>query len=242
MTTFKNKLKEIMGHSQDEVQSDGQLDDYEADGDEIFVNDEGTSLKQSISLLGSQCALDEPNCDEYANDEISIIENKNLDSVFDGKNEDDQDYELSKYRSKIISEVREENERHQTILNCHDLLNNQERENARDIIKDLTQILPELLAMKNSIQIDNALQKFSSNFCKAVWEKRKTVIESSSDPLIINEDGVYLAVYSALSLTLRLIKATITMNRSKLIHRLLNRNLLMIFTIVESWSIYHQLG
>uniref|UniRef100_T1KAA6 SEC7 domain-containing protein n=1 Tax=Tetranychus urticae TaxID=32264 RepID=T1KAA6_TETUR len=211
MTTFKNKLKEIMGHSQDEVQSDGQLDDYEADedetaSDEIFVTDEGASLKQSISSLGSQCALDEPNCDEDANDEISIIENKNLDNVFDGNNEDDQDYELSKYRSKIISEVREENERHQTILNCHDLLSNQERENARDIIKDLTQILPELLAMKNSIQIDNALQKFSSNFCKAVWEKRKTIIESSSDPLIINGDGVYLAVYSALSLNLKLIK------------------------------------
>lgn len=170
INTFKSKLKEIMGNSQDEAQSDGQVDDYEADedetaSDEIFVTDEGASLKQSISSLDSQCAADEPNCDKDANGEI-IIEDKKRDD-FTCDNEDDPDFELSKYRSKIILEVREENERHQTILNCHDLLSNQERENARDIIKDLTQILPELLVMKNSVQIDNALQKFASNFCKS---------------------------------------------------------------------------
>ncbi|XP_024084809.1 brefeldin A-inhibited guanine nucleotide-exchange protein 3 isoform X1 [Cimex lectularius] len=72
-----------------------------------------------------------------------------------------------------------------------------DRDNARHFIETLREFLPTLLPLKYSIEIDDAIQKFASNYCQV----KNTDLESA----IVNANGIYLATYSALSLNLKLI-------------------------------------
>lgn len=76
-----------------------------------------------------------------------------------------------------------------------------ERHNARHFVKTLQHILlPNLLSLRSSIQVDEVLQEFASKCCQ------HNSAQSYEIATIMNADGVYLATYSALLLDLKLIQ------------------------------------
>ncbi|EFA08546.2 Brefeldin A-inhibited guanine nucleotide-exchange protein 3-like Protein [Tribolium castaneum] len=76
-----------------------------------------------------------------------------------------------------------------------------ERHNARHFVKTLQNILlPNLLSLRSSIQVDEVLQEFASKCCQ------HNSAQSYEISTIMNADGVYLATYSALLLDLKLIQ------------------------------------
>ncbi|KAL1497847.1 hypothetical protein ABEB36_008734 [Hypothenemus hampei] len=77
-----------------------------------------------------------------------------------------------------------------------------ERHNARHFVKTLQHILlPNLLTLRSSIQVDEVLQEFASKCCQ------HNSAQNFEVSTIMNADGVYLATYSALLLDLKLIQA-----------------------------------
>ncbi|BES88159.1 Domain of unknown function (DUF1981) [Nesidiocoris tenuis] len=80
-----------------------------------------------------------------------------------------------------------------------------ERDNARHFIATLLEFLPLLRNLKYTIEIDDAIQKFASNYCEGLSTKRNR--NNSGETTIVNADGIYLATYSSLSLNLMLINS-----------------------------------
>lgn len=77
-----------------------------------------------------------------------------------------------------------------------------ERHNARHFVKTLQHILlPNLMTLRSSIQVDEVLQEFASKCCQ------HNSAQSYEITTIMNADGIYLATYSALLLDLKLIQA-----------------------------------
>nr|XP_022917000.1 brefeldin A-inhibited guanine nucleotide-exchange protein 3 [Onthophagus taurus] len=77
-----------------------------------------------------------------------------------------------------------------------------ERHNARHFVKTLQNILlPNLLSLRSSIQIDDVLQEFASKCCQ------HNSAQNYEITTIMNADGIYLATYSALLLNLKLIQS-----------------------------------
>ncbi|KAJ8927843.1 hypothetical protein NQ314_019645 [Rhamnusium bicolor] len=77
-----------------------------------------------------------------------------------------------------------------------------ERHNSRHFVKTLQHILlPNLITLRSSIQVDEVLQEFASKCCQ------HNSAQSYEIATIMNADGVYLATYSALLLDLKLIQA-----------------------------------
>ncbi|GIY54583.1 brefeldin A-inhibited guanine nucleotide-exchange protein 3 [Caerostris extrusa] len=86
----------------------------------------------------------------------------------------------------------------------------QERQNAQNFVSVLRLFLPELLAIRSSIEADQALQEFSSKYCEDLWQSQQSIKDTesklTSHITILNADGIYLALYSALLLNLKLIR------------------------------------
>ncbi|XP_035228366.1 brefeldin A-inhibited guanine nucleotide-exchange protein 3-like [Stegodyphus dumicola] len=86
----------------------------------------------------------------------------------------------------------------------------QERQNARHFVQVLQSFLPDLLAMRSSIEADQAMQEFSSKYCESFWQEQQSVKEKNADIVshitILNADGIYLALFSVLLLNLKLIR------------------------------------
>ncbi|XP_014677838.1 PREDICTED: brefeldin A-inhibited guanine nucleotide-exchange protein 3-like [Priapulus caudatus] len=84
-----------------------------------------------------------------------------------------------------------------------------ERSNARDFSCRLAELLPRLLRIRSSIEVDDALQQFASSYCEELAQKQKSINTRDANSLshiaIVNADGVYLACYSALLFNLKLI-------------------------------------
>ncbi|KAB7505569.1 hypothetical protein Anas_00313 [Armadillidium nasatum] len=82
----------------------------------------------------------------------------------------------------------------------------QEREqlNAQHFCITLQALLPSLLAIRSTIEVDEAVLEFSSKYCQGVYSH---CMESKNCPIIINADGIYLSTYAALSLNLKLIRS-----------------------------------
>ncbi|XP_057667053.1 brefeldin A-inhibited guanine nucleotide-exchange protein 3 isoform X2 [Diorhabda carinulata] len=77
-----------------------------------------------------------------------------------------------------------------------------ERHNARHFIKTLQQsLLPNLLTLRSSIQVDEVLQEFASKCCQ------HNSAQNYEISTIMNADGIYLATYSALLLDLKLVQS-----------------------------------
>uniref|UniRef100_A0A6P7F2C8 Brefeldin A-inhibited guanine nucleotide-exchange protein 3 isoform X1 n=2 Tax=Diabrotica virgifera virgifera TaxID=50390 RepID=A0A6P7F2C8_DIAVI len=77
-----------------------------------------------------------------------------------------------------------------------------ERHNARYFVKTLLHsLLPNILSLRSSIQVDEVLQEFASKCCQ---HNSTPNYEIST---IMNADGIYLATYSALLLDLKLIQS-----------------------------------
>ncbi|CAG4960165.1 unnamed protein product [Parnassius apollo] len=82
-----------------------------------------------------------------------------------------------------------------TITECNVDL---ERHNARQFIKTLqNSLLPKLIHLRTCIEVDEAMQDFASKCCQ------HNATQPPATACIMNADGVYLATYSALLLTLK---------------------------------------
>ncbi|CAG9864816.1 unnamed protein product [Phyllotreta striolata] len=84
-----------------------------------------------------------------------------------------------------------------------------ERHNARHFVKTLQQaVLPDLLSLRSSIQVDELLQEFASKCCRSNSSSSSSSRNGeTSTTTIMNADGIYLATYSALLLDLKLIRS-----------------------------------
>ncbi|XP_026321687.1 brefeldin A-inhibited guanine nucleotide-exchange protein 3 isoform X2 [Hyposmocoma kahamanoa] len=73
-----------------------------------------------------------------------------------------------------------------------------ERHNARQFVKTLqVSLLPKLLNLRTCIEVDEAMQEFASKCCQ------HNAAQPPATSCIMNADGVYLATYAALLLTLK---------------------------------------
>jgi brefeldin A-inhibited guanine nucleotide-exchange protein 3 len=80
-----------------------------------------------------------------------------------------------------------------------------DRKHAKEFAKILkAQLVPKLLKLNNSIEIDSEIQEFSSNICH---QNSMNVSDFDYNLTAINADGIYLATYSTLLLSLQLMRA-----------------------------------
>ncbi|KAH6929002.1 hypothetical protein HPB50_022379 [Hyalomma asiaticum] len=81
-----------------------------------------------------------------------------------------------------------------------------ERRTAQEFVDHLASFLPRLLHIRSSIEADQELQQFASDYAETLWQQQQqqhnsTELEGSPNHItIVNADGIYLATYSALLL------------------------------------------
>ncbi|CAN7988152.1 unnamed protein product [Ixodes hexagonus] len=105
---------------------------------------------------------------------------------------------------------RSERERLERFFESNDKFAERERKTAREFVGRLSEFLPRLLHIRSSIEADQDLQQFASDYSEALWQQQQ--LHSSFEPddgphhiTIVNADGIYLATYSALLLDLKLL-------------------------------------
>lgn len=80
-----------------------------------------------------------------------------------------------------------------------------DRQHAREFAKALTNdLVPKLLRLRSSVEVDEAMQEFASAICQ---ENSMNYSDFDYNLTAINADGIYLATYSVLLLSLQLMKA-----------------------------------
>lgn len=80
-----------------------------------------------------------------------------------------------------------------------------DRQHAREFTKSLTNdLVPKLLRLRSSVEVDESMQEFASNICQ---ENSMNYSDFDYNLTAINADGIYLATYSALLLSLQLMTA-----------------------------------
>lgn len=80
-----------------------------------------------------------------------------------------------------------------------------DRQHAREFTKSLTNnLVPRLLKLRTSVEVDEAIQDFASNICQ---ENSMNYSDFDYNLTAINADGIYLATYSALLLSFQLMKS-----------------------------------
>ncbi|XP_032296535.1 brefeldin A-inhibited guanine nucleotide-exchange protein 3 isoform X2 [Drosophila virilis] len=80
-----------------------------------------------------------------------------------------------------------------------------DRQHARDFAKALRQdLVPKLLRLRSCVELDEAMQEFASAVCQ---ENSMNFSDFDYNLTAINADGIYLAIYSSLLLSLQLMRA-----------------------------------
>ncbi|EDW86315.1 uncharacterized protein Dwil_GK15780 [Drosophila willistoni] len=80
-----------------------------------------------------------------------------------------------------------------------------DRQHARDFARALRQdLVPKLLRLRSCVELDEAMQEFASAVCQ---ENSMNFSDFDYNLTAINADGIYLAIYSSLLLSLQLMKA-----------------------------------
>ncbi|XP_055842958.1 brefeldin A-inhibited guanine nucleotide-exchange protein 3 [Episyrphus balteatus] len=80
-----------------------------------------------------------------------------------------------------------------------------DRQHARDFAKALrVDLVPKLLRLRSCVEVDEAMQEFASTVCQ---ENSMNYSDFEYNLTAINADGIYLAIYSALLLSLQLTRA-----------------------------------
>lgn len=91
-----------------------------------------------------------------------------------------------------------------------------DRKHAREFTKSLANnLVPRLLKLRASVEVDEAIQDFASNICQ---ENASNYSDFDYNLTAINADGIYLATYSALLLSFQLMKAGHYENNSEVRH------------------------
>nr|XP_036676973.1 brefeldin A-inhibited guanine nucleotide-exchange protein 3 isoform X1 [Drosophila suzukii] len=80
-----------------------------------------------------------------------------------------------------------------------------DRQHARDFARALRQdLVPKLLRLRSCVELDEAMQEFASAVCQ---ENSMNFSDFDYNLTAINADGIYLAIYSSLLLSLQLMRA-----------------------------------
>ncbi|XP_030380962.1 brefeldin A-inhibited guanine nucleotide-exchange protein 3 [Scaptodrosophila lebanonensis] len=80
-----------------------------------------------------------------------------------------------------------------------------DRQHARDFAKALRHdLVPKLLRLRSCVEVDEAMQEFASAVCQ---ENSMNFSDFDYNLTAINADGIYLAIYSSLLLSLQLMRA-----------------------------------
>lgn len=91
-----------------------------------------------------------------------------------------------------------------TQLNDAKIDGESDRKHAKEFAKVLgSQLVPSLLKLHSSIEIDAEIQEFSSSICQ---KNSMNISDFDYNLTIINADGIYLAVYSTFLLSLQLMR------------------------------------
>ncbi|GFR02809.1 brefeldin A-inhibited guanine nucleotide-exchange protein 3, partial [Trichonephila clavata] len=179
----------------------------------------------------NSCKIDATNLQEItspvtesAEEALNYVSSSSSDDLSDGFDDDfenaieelpDEDDRLKKIPRTLLGHEdagKEERERIEKLCLARLEFAQQERQNARSFVKVLQSFLPDLLAIRSSIEADQALQEFSSKYCEGLWQSQQSILDNSaakeltSHITILNADGLYLALYSALLLNLKLIR------------------------------------
>ncbi|XP_047502292.1 brefeldin A-inhibited guanine nucleotide-exchange protein 3-like isoform X2 [Penaeus chinensis] len=184
-------------------QEDGGASDKEnkeelgdPDGKEKSVKKQRSRVKKSSSVEGNE------------SDESGDTEGPEFD-------DDDQGREELEQYSEEAEQQREEqealrlhrlNETLQSVTNLRHVVDEEaerECENARHFTTTLCALLPSLLAVRSTIEVDEAMLEFSAKYCEGVFSLTNA---EHGQHIIINADGIYLATYTVLSLNLKLIR------------------------------------
>ncbi|GFT42290.1 brefeldin A-inhibited guanine nucleotide-exchange protein 3 [Nephila pilipes] len=161
---------------------------------------------------------------ESAEEALNYVSSSSSDDLSAGFDDDfenameefpDEDDRLKKIPRTLLGHEdagKEERERIEKLCLARLECAQKERQNARNFVKVLQSFLPDLLAIRSSIEADQALQEFSSKYCEGLWQSQQSIKddfaskELTSHITILNADGIYLALYSALLLNLKLIR------------------------------------
>ncbi|RWS30637.1 brefeldin A-inhibited guanine nucleotide-exchange protein 3-like protein, partial [Leptotrombidium deliense] len=189
---------------------DFQINSYKSKLGEIL--DSSSSLSSSTSSLSSVSEShnnDNESSGKHSEDDKCVENNKN--GLYESNTQEAESI-LSTIKSLHCNdEDSEYNTQKPTVFADEDIVALKERENARQFFFSLKTRLRSLPNLRTTVEIDDEFQKFASDFCKDVWEKQINNISDNkcdnggNQCIIINGDGIYLAIYSGLSLNLRLL-------------------------------------
>lgn len=192
----KGNEEAITGTEQEEGSRSDKESKEELDGKEKSTKKQRSRVKKSSSIEGED------------SDESGDTEGPEFD-------DDDQGREELEQYSEEAEQQREEqealrlhrlNETLQSVTNLRHVVDEEaerECENARHFTTTLCALLPSLLAVRSTIEVDEAMLEFSAKYCEGVFSLTST---EHGQHIIINADGIYLATYSVLSLNLKLIR------------------------------------
>ncbi|XP_040062115.1 brefeldin A-inhibited guanine nucleotide-exchange protein 3 [Ixodes scapularis] len=129
-----------------------------------------------------------------------------------GEEPDDMHVVHEKASEPLMKDAnRSERERLERFFESNDKFAERERKTAREFVGRLSEFLPRLLHIRSSIEADQDLQQFASDYSEALWQQQQQHSGPSGSEdgphhiTIVNADGIYLATYSALLLDLKLI-------------------------------------
>lgn len=187
------------------------------------LNARGGEMRTEVALDAEEYLRNEGNCLDNTDGKIENL-SKGFDTDSSGSTEgpeDDEERELQQNmqmaqaaseaeisrRLQIVPKTllqKDENaanlERVVRQFSSRDEFAQIERQNARHFVQVLEDFLPKLLLIRSSIEADEALQEFASNYCQEITSPR----DGKGCLIIINADGVYLATYQVLLLNLKL--------------------------------------
>ncbi|KAF2351661.1 Sec7 C-terminal [Trinorchestia longiramus] len=107
------------------------------------------------------------------------------------------------YTATAVEEVPEVVESQDCAASADGAAGTGDGENAHHFVCSLSALLPRLLTIRSTIEVDEALLAFASDYCEGVFSESGS---NSGNRIILNADGIYLATYSALCLNLQLIE------------------------------------
>ncbi|KAM7307069.1 brefeldin A-inhibited guanine nucleotide-exchange protein 3 [Ixodes scapularis] len=129
-----------------------------------------------------------------------------------GEEPDDMHVVHEKASEPLMKDAnRSERERLERFFESNDKFAERERKTAREFVGRLSEFLPRLLHIRSSIEADQDLQQFASDYSEALWQQQQQHSGPSGSEdgphhiTIVNADGIYLATYSALLLDLKLL-------------------------------------
>ncbi|CAL1288840.1 unnamed protein product [Larinioides sclopetarius] len=195
-------------------------DDINAESDlHLDISNKNSSAIDSSHLQDITSPVTESAEDalNYVSSSSSEGLSDDFDASFDNPLEDflDEEERFKKIPRTLLGHEdagKEERERIERLCLARLEFAQQERQNARNFVNVLQSFLPDLLAIRSSIEADQALQEFSSKYCEGLWQSQQSIKDNStkrefaSHITILNADGIYLALYSALLLNLKLIR------------------------------------